>query len=417
MLLRLAWRNLWRQRTRTLILISAVTFSYALLLVSMGLGDDSHRQMLDAAVEGAGGDILIHREGYWETLAGDLVLADGPELLEAAAGVEGVRAAIPRIRLPALASTSSAARAVELLAVDPGREEALVDIHEHLEAGERLDETELAAPVLLGSLLAEDLEAAPGARVVLTASAPDGELTRGLFRVAGILESGIRQLDESLAYTTLPAAWDMLSSPGTLMQIGVLLDEGLEAEAEKVAESLRGAVGSVAAEPIEVLTWQEAVPEMVGFIETDDAFLYIYGAVVFVVVAFAIANTFLVAVTERIREFGLLNALGLPGRKLGALVLTETAALTVVALGGGLALALAGHLALDHWGLPVALWGLDEMELAGVDFSDLVMRSEITVGKWVIATVAVAVTTVLSAAFAAVKAARLLPAEAMRFYE
>ena len=415
MLLRLAWRNLWRQRARTLILISAVTFSYALLLVSMALGDDSHAQMLDAAVEGAGGDILIHRAGYWETLAGDLVLEPGMEVLAAAAGVEGVRAAIPRVRVPALASTSSAARAVELLAVDPVREAALVDVHEHLEEGERLDVTGLTAPVLLGSLLAEDLEAVPGSRVVLTASAPDGELTRGLFRVAGILESGIRQLDESLAYTTLPAVWTMLDSPGTLTQVGVGLDEGADAEA--VAGRLREVVGRVSAQPTEVLTWQEAVPEMVGFVETDDAFLYIYGAVMFVVVAFAIANTFLVAVTERIREFGLLNALGLPGRKLGALVLTETAALTTVALTVGLALALAGHLALDHWGLPVALWGLDQMELAGVDFSSLVMRSEITPVKWVIATVAVAVTTVLSAAFAAVKAARLLPAEAMRFYE
>jgi len=414
MLFRLAWRNLWRQRSRTLILISAVTFSYALLLVSMGIGDDSHQQMLDAAVEGAGGDILVHRDGYWATLAGDLVIRDADEVLERIGRVEGVATAIPRIRLPALLSTSTGARAMELLAVDPGLEALLADPHEYLVAGDRLDDTELGSPVLLGVELAEDLDVGLADRVVLTASDPDGELRRGLFRVAGLLESGIRQLDESLAYTTLVALQETMDSPGTVTQVGVRLASG--APVEEVAGRVRAAVAD--RQPaLEVLTWEEAVPEMVGFIETDDAFLYIYMAVIFVVVAFAIANTFLVAVTERIREFGLLNALGLKGSRVGGLVLAETVVLTLVSLAVGLGLALAGHAAIAHWGIPISAFGMDEMELAGVDFSDMVMRSKITVPKWVVASLGVMVTTVASAVFAAVKAARLAPAEAMRFYE
>ncbi|UCC24109.1 MAG: ABC transporter permease [Gemmatimonadales bacterium] len=414
MLPRLAWRNLWRQRTRTLILISAVTFSYALLLVAMGVGDDSHQQMLDAAVEGAGGDVLVHRDGYWSTLAADLVLPDGLAVAERARGVEGVAEAIPRIRLPALVSTADGARAVDLLAVDPLVEEALVDIHEHLVEGERLDATALESPILLGIRMAEDLETEVGGRVVLTASGWDGELTRALFRVAGFLETGIREVDETLAYTTLQAAWGALGDSATVTQVGVLVQEGTDVEV--LAEALREGLGRDGV-PVEVLTWRQAVPEMVGFIETDDAFLYIYAAVMFVVVAFAIANTFLVAVTERVREFGLLNALGLRGRRIGVLVLVETAVLTLVAVGVGFAIALAGHLAIDHWGIPIAIWGMEDMELAGVNISDMVMRSQITTSKWIVATVAVMVTTVGSAVFAAVKAARLVPAEAMRFYE
>jgi ABC-type lipoprotein release transport system permease subunit len=414
MLPRLAWRNLWRQRTRTLILLSAITFSYALLLISMGIGDDSHQQMLDSAVEGAGGDVLVHRAGYWETLAADLVLSDGAAIRERATEVEGVAHAIPRIRMPALLSTSSGARAVELLGVDPPMEEALADVHEHLVRGERLDETGLESPILLGIRVAEELEVDVGGRVVLTASGWDGELTRALFRVAGVLESGIKEMDEGLAYTTLQATWSALGNPGTVTQVGVLIQPGASVEevAGRLEDVLRGVDG-----PVEVLTWQEAVPEMVGFIETDDAFLYIYAAVMFVVVAFAIANTFLVAVNERIREFGLLTALGLRGRRVGLLVLAETAVLTLVSMAIGLAVALAGHFAIAHWGIPISLWGVDEMELAGIDFSEMVMRSRVTVSKWVVASIAVMVTTVGSASFAALKAARLVPAEAMRFYE
>lgn len=414
MLFRLAWRNLWRQRSRTLILVSAVTFSYALLLVSMGIGDDSHQQMLEAAVEGSGGDILVHRDGYWATLAGDLVIRDADVVVERVREVEGVAAAIPRIRLPALLSTSTGARAMELLAVDPELESLLADPHEYLEEGERLDETELGSPVLLGAVLAEDLDVGLEDRVVLTASDPEGELRRGLFRVAGLLESGIRQLDESLAYTTLAALQATMDSPGTVTQVGVLLDEGVRVAT--VADRIRAAVSD--REPaLEVLTWEQAVPEMVGFIETDDAFLYIYMAVIFVVVAFSIANTFLVAVTERVREFGLLNALGLKGIRVGGLVLAETVVLSLVSLGAGLALGLAGHAAIAHWGIPISAFGMDEMELAGVQFSDMVMRSKITVPKWLLASLGVVLTTVGSAVFAAVKAARLAPAEAMRFYE
>jgi len=414
MLLRLAWRNLWRQRSRTLILISAVTFSYALLLVSMGIGDDSHRQMLDAAVEGAGGDILVHRDGYWATLAGDLVIRDAEPLTEQLAGIAGVEAAVPRIRLPSLLSTSTGARAMEMLAVDPAREALLVDPHEHLVQGERLDETGLSGPVLLGVELAEDLDVTVGDRVVLTASDPEGELRRALFRVAGLLESGIRQLDASLAYTTLAAMQEALESPGTVTQIGLVLEPGtrLDMAAQGVRDAVAGRTPA-----LEVLTWEEAVPEMLGFIETDDAFLYIYAGVIFVVVAFAIANTFLVAVTERIREFGLLNALGLKSVRVGGLVLAETAVLTLVSLVVGLAIALATHAAVAHWGIPISAFGVDEMELAGVDMADMVMGSQVSVPKWIVASLGVVLTTVGSASFAAVKAARLVPAEAMRFYE
>lgn len=414
MLPRLAWRNLWRQRTRTLILVTAVTFSYALLLVSMGIGDESHKQMLDAAVEGAGGDVLVHRAGYWETLSGDLVLRDGLAVAERAAEVPGVEHAIPRVLLPSLLSTSSGARAVELFAIDPAREVALLDPHEDLVAGERLDETELASPILLGTRLAETLEVEVGGRIVLTASAPGGDLMRALFRVAGLIETGFKEVDESIAYTDLESVWAALDAPGVLTQVGVLLED--DASVFEVAEELRSSLAANGG-PVEVLTWQEAVPEMVGFIETDDAFLYIYAAVMFVVVAFAIANTFLVAVTERVREFGLLNALGLPHRKVGRLVLVETAVLTLVSIAIGLVLAIAGHMAIDYWGIPISLWGIEDFELAGVDISEMVMRSEITPHKWMIATVAVMVTTVGASIFAAVKASRLLPAEAMRFYE
>jgi ABC-type antimicrobial peptide transport system permease subunit len=155
---------------------------------------------------------------------------------------------------------------------------------------------------------------------------------------------------------------------------------------------------------------------MVGFIEVDDAFLYIYLVVIFAIVAFAIANTFLMAVMERVREFGLLNALGLRGSGVAGLLLTETVLMTAVAMSIGFLLGLAGHLAASHWGIPVSAWGVDSMEVSGVDFASMVMRSKITPIKWVAASILVALVTLGSALYPAWRASRLAPSEAMRFF-
>ena len=414
MLWRMAWRNLWRHRTRTLIMTSAVAFSYGLCLFSMGMGDDGHRQMLEEAAKGAGGDVLVHAEGYWESKSSDLVLERGAELLSAVEAVPGVRAAIPRVVISGLAGSAAATRGLLLQGIDPERELALQDYSEDLSSGVFLDHSERSDPLVLGAILVEKLELELGDRVVLTASQPDGEVTRALFHLTGVVETGFRELDELVGLTTLDAAQEAISASGILTQVGVMTEDGLSTDT--VAARIRTALAGHG-EDVEVLTWQEAVPEMVGFIEIDDAFLYIYLVVIFAIVAFAIANTFLMAVMERVREFGLLNALGLRGGGVARLLLTETLLMTFLAMAFGFVLGFAGHLAASHWGLPVALWGVEEMELSGVDFADMVMRSEVNPIKWFAASVLVALVTLGSALYPAWRASRLEPAEAMRSYE
>ena len=414
MLWRMAWRNLWRHRTRTLIMTSAVAFSYGLCLFSMGMGDDGHQQMLDQAAEGAGGDVLVHAAGYWESKSSDLVIEDGEAVLAAVEAAPGVRAAIPRMLINGLVSSASGTRPLLLQGIDAEREVALRDFAEDLEAGVYLDASPRADPLILGAVIVEKLELELGDRVVLTASQPDGEVTRALFHLTGVIKTGFQEMDEMVGLTTLEAAQNAVGANGVLTQVGVVTQGGLPSDT--VAARVRSALGSYAA-GLEVLTWQEAIPEMVGFIEIDNAFLYIYLVVIFAIVAFAIANTFLMAVMERVREFGLLNALGLRGGGVARLLLTETLLMTFLAMAIGFVLGFAGHLAASRWGIPVAMWGVEDMELSGIDFSSLVMRSMINPLKWFSASVLVALVTLGSALYPAWRASRFEPAEAMRFYE
>ena len=413
MIWKLAWRNLWRHRARTLITGSAVAFLYALTLLGLGINDDGHRRMLEEASAAAGGDVLIHADGYWETRASDRVIREGDSSLRSVATSAGVRHAVPRILVNGLLSTSAGSSAVFLQGVRPEFEAELSNPEDDLIEGSFLMDGG-SDPLVLGSRLVEVLELELGDRAVLTASDPEGELTRALFHLSGIIETGVREIDETIAYSTIEATQGAVAMQGMLSQIGVLAEEGVAPEI--LSSEIEAALGGRGS-GLEVLTWQEAVPEMVGFVEIDDSFGFLFMLVLLVVVLFSITNTFLMAVMERVRELGLLSALGLRGRGIGRLLLAETVYLTGLAMAVGFVLGFAGHLAVSRWGISVASYGLEEIEISGIDFSDLVFYSSIVPIKWLSATILVAGSTVASAIYPAWRASRLAPAEAMHFYE
>ena len=173
MLLKMAWRNLWRHRTRTLIMTSAVALAYALMLAGLGIADDGHARMLRAAQEAAGGDILVHGDGYWDSKASDLVIENGDAALSTVRSVEGVATAFPRILISGLVSTSADNRPVQVQGIDPETELELHDYPADIVAGSYFADGR-DDPLILGSRAVERLELEIGDRVVLTASGPDG---------------------------------------------------------------------------------------------------------------------------------------------------------------------------------------------------------------------------------------------------
>lgn len=412
---RLAWRNLWRHRARTLIMTSSVAVAYGLMLLALGINDDAHARMLAEATEAAGGDVLVHGDGFWDTRASDLTIPDAAAVLAAIRQVPGVRAAVPRVLANGLVSSARGNGGVLLQGIDLEAEAPLRDPSEDLVAGTFLGPgVGRGEPIVLGAELVDDLEIELGDRVVLTATAPDGEVARALFHLGGVIRTGSREMDGLLAYTTIPAARDALRMEGGLTQIGVLTAEG---EARATADAIGAALRDAGRSGLEILTWADAVPEMVGYIRLDDTLGYLYLGVIFSVVLFSITNTFLMAVMERVRELGLLNALGLPHPRIGRILLAESLLMTALALAVGFVLGFGGHLAIAHWGIDAAAWGVEDMELSGVDVADLTIYSVIRPAKWAVATAIVGLATVASALYPAWRATRLAPAEAMRFYE
>jgi ABC-type lipoprotein release transport system permease subunit len=409
--LRLAWRNLWRNRTRTAIAAAAISLGLASLLIAFGLAEASHRRVLAVAVRTAGGSVLVHAEGWQRSRAPEL-LVDDPARLEALARrLPVIQAVIPRVIVQGLLASPRGAAPIQLSGIDPRAQAALLDLAPFIAQGTFLGPGE-ARPLVIGPGLARRLAVGIGDRVVLTASDRRGDLARALFLVSGILAPRAG-LEEGVAYTSLEAAAKAIGAGAARTELGLVLAD--DARREEVAAALRASLGG--GQRLELVTWDEALPEVLAAIRADAAVRWIFGLVVSLVTAFGVANALLMSVLERVRELGLLSALGVTPARAARLVLAETALLATVSIGLGYGLGLAAHLCLSRWGLdPGGLSGA-EIEVAGVMIGDLRLRSAIDAWRWTAGGVGVAVMVLLSAGYPALRAARLDPVQAMRTYE
>lgn len=415
-MLKLAWRNLWRNRTRTAITGSAIALTLALQLMNNGIADSMYVKMIDSTTRAAGGSVLVHDKGYWEGRTTDLVLEDPDALRKTLSGVTGVKTVIPRVTLTGLVSSPRGNAGIQLLGIDPALEKQIKDWSEWVaKGGVWVDASDEKAPIVLGKKLVEDLKLEVGDRVVMTGTDPKGEITRGAFQLVGILDTGSKALDSSAAYTTIPAAQAAGNMGTAVTALALLLDD------DNARHAVRDAAVTAVGEPamgLEFLTWDEAMPELVSFIALDRAMNDKFGFFLFLIVAFGIANTLMMAVLERVREFGLLGALGVTPGRLAQLVMAESLMLAGVFITVGMSLGYGLHRLIAANGIDYGkMTGQSDMQLSGVLLEDLMLYSELVPIRWITAAVAVLILVVLSSLYPAWKATRMEPATAMRTYE
>ena len=233
-------------------------------------------------------------------------------------------------------------------------------------------------------------------------------MRRGAFRVRGVYKSASTEFDRSVAYLRFADARRLFAIAGPT-EIALSLDRPSEAPAVQAA--LRAASeGALGAGVVDVLRWEERAPRLASMIGYTESIYWIFYAVVFVAMAFGIANALLMSVYERIREFGVLRSLGLNSRRLVALVLLESVLLTLAGTVAGLAAGVAlvgwlGHSGIDLSSFATALesYGVGAIMYPQIEIGDLLWPVGLAIA-----------TALLAATWPAIKAARLRPAEALR---
>jgi ABC-type lipoprotein release transport system permease subunit len=402
MILRLAWRNAWRNPRRTGVVVAAVSIGIAGALLTMALNFGMIYQMVETAIESDLGHIQVHAPGFDANPELSVRLPDGGRA--AAARLEaqpGVRAVARRVRGEGLVSSPRASAGVRVVAVEPERESRITRIAESITAGSYLDGD--ARRVLLGGELARRLEVEIGDKVVLSVQDLSGELTGEALRVGGLFETPSAVLDESTLFLRLSEGQALFGLGDAVSEVVAVADR--RSRVRELRERLAAELGDRA----EVRSWEELQPALVYMIDVFDQTSWLIYAAVFVAMAFGIANVLLMTVYERTREIGIMRAIGFGRGRLVATLLAEAAVVTLVGLLLGFALAL-GSVAWLGDGLDLSYFarGLGKFGI-GTRIVPVLRPSDFAIP------VAVAgVTALLAAAWPAWRAVRLRPAEAVR---
>jgi ABC-type lipoprotein release transport system permease subunit len=352
LLVKLSWRNLWRNPRGTLLTALALGLGLALLLISLGLLDGGHEQTIADGVRFGPGHVVIQAKGYQATSADDLLLpalavSKVETFLQTPAMKRLVRGVSPRLLATGLLNSAANASGVRIMGVIAHDERGVSLIPQRIIAGNYLGD-DRASSVVIGADLAAKLELKIGSKVVLMTQAlrPPGaavkddageEMHTTLLRVSGIFRTGLLAVDANIIHISLPAAQTLLGvADGQVTQVALLLNH--EGDSPLVAKALRE---QLIGDPVEVLTWRESIPMLAQILGLDHAFNYIMNGVILAMVGLGILNTILMRVMERRYEFGVCKALGLRPGQLAVMIVGESLALTVISLALGLLLGLS----------------------------------------------------------------------------
>jgi ABC-type lipoprotein release transport system permease subunit len=400
---RMALRNLRRYARRSIITGLTLSLGFFLMVFTIGLSEGSYRNVVDTAARSGTGHVTI-RPLDLDPLE-PVTLDDPAAIMEAVSAIPNAHAA-PRVQALVLASSAAGAHNVLALGVDPVVELTSSIFPESLSEGEWLPtEPQRIPTAILGSGLARRLDLELGDRMVLMAQV-DNELESVLTRVRGLITSGSDQIDDQIVLLHAEALSELLGQPGEMHEVAVVLDD-LQ-RSEEVRDAL-----AIALPDVDVLTWSEALPEIGDLIRMDrQSALYMF-IVLFGIVGLAVLNAVLMSVLERIKEFGVLLALGTRPSTLFTIVILEAFLLallsvTIGGLGGWWLVQWLGQNGLDIG----ALMQMEEMDLAGYDMSG-VIYPYLPFARTFQAVVMVISVTVLSSLYAAWKAARISPVEAI----
>ena len=335
-----AWRNLGRNRKRTLLTASAVGFASMLLVFAMSMQGGSYGAMIDNATRLVTGHLQIQDARFFDDPKMRYLIRDADARVKALEADPRVRAASPRISAFAVLSGAEQSFGSQVMGVDPLRERAFSLLPEFVDEGVWLSGK--AGEIVLGKALARNLDVRLGDEVVMLGTAPDGSVAAAVATLVGILDTGQPEIDRSLAQMNIADVREAFLLENAAHAIVLTVDDVREADA--LAPLLLSAVTD--GTDLRALSWRALIPELEQMIELDKASAYFFYLLLALMVTFSITNTFMMTVFERTREFGTLLAIGCrPGFIIALLQIESLLLCGLGVLGGTLVgLALTGSL-------------------------------------------------------------------------
>jgi ABC-type lipoprotein release transport system permease subunit len=404
--LRLAWRNMWRHRRRTVIIVLAMGFGLCLMMWYDGLVDGFYQAIYGNAIKVLGGNVQVHAEGYGDSSGQKplLPLDDDARVLDAVRDLPGVVAASRRINTGGLASSREGAFAVGITAIEPEVEQAVNLAGQNVIAGRALTADD-GDSVFIGKGLADAMGVGEGDRITLTGRSAHEEMRRRTMTVVGVYDLGIAEVEKLTVYVSLAEAQTLYDLPGQSTEVAIFLDQ-IGGEAKFVEELTPALPG------YEIESFEDSYPELKYALTTKGQAMDVFSVIILGIAAIGILNLLLMAVYERTREIGVLGALGLKPRQISLLFILEGTMIGLVGVVLGIVLGLALN------GVQ-KLVGLDFTAFSGMSSYTALITDRIYpswgVSKLLSRALTVAIIAALAAVIPAREAAQRDPAEALHY--
>lgn len=313
----LAWRNLWRNYRRTLIMLAAITVGIWAMIFMAAMMRGMTDQIIENTLNTLPGEVQLHHLDYRrDPSVVNRMPAPSAALREALAAPPAVAWAA-RVRVPAVVASERDSRGVVLLGIDPQREAALGSLPEKIIEGRFLEGIDDRG-VVLGASLARRLETGLGKRVVLMSQDPDNNVADRGARVVGIYKARLQGTEDVFVYSGLAVTQGMLGIGSDVSEIAVTADD------YRLMGDWYQPIARVAGAGVEVLPWPQLDNFLDSLLRVQDGFSLVFMVVIFLALSFGLVNTLVMAVFERIREIGLMQALGMRPGLILAQVLVES---------------------------------------------------------------------------------------------
>ena len=409
-LAKMAWRNIWRQRRRTLITLSSIALAVVLAVIMTGMQDASWSDLIDVAARMGGGHVTVQHKEYLDKPTLSRTVVGTAQKAEVARESADVTRVVSRIVGQTLLSTARDSYGAGFIAFDPGAEnEQTLSLLEALAEGSTFNGADDGG-ILLGKRLAKNLDTKIGKKVVYTMTDKEGEIVTGLARVRGIIHTGSPAIDLGLCMLPIDSVRRTLGyAPDEATQVAVFLNDNRKANAVAalMAAKLNGDTAT--------LTWKQAQPDIDSFIAMKKGGAVFFEMLILILCAAGIFNTLFVSVMERLREFGILIAVGFPPPRLFTLVMLESLWLALVGLViGVIAVAWPYHWLATH-GIDMSAnyGGAETIDIAGVGMSS-VMKIGIYPESALMIGIAVIIATLLAGLYPAWRAGRVEPVDSIK---
>jgi len=398
----LAWRNLWRNHRRTLIMVLAVTIGVWAMIFMTALMRGMVSDMVRDGVRNLPGHVQVHDPAFRDDPSVNNLIDLSDADIESRFADAGFVAWSSRVNVPAIISSERESRGVTLVGIDPARDDRLTRLSASITAGRFLEGPEDDGLVVGASLL-DRLDTGLGKRVVVMSQDPDNEIADRGFRVVGVFEASLDAQEEGAVYAGKEVVTGMLGIPDRVTEIAIV------GEDYRNVEPVYDRVRALLDDDLEVLRWTEIAAYLGSMLGVMDGFVLVWFVVIFLALSFGLVNTLVMAVFERVREIGLMLALGMKPVAILLQVVAESLMLLTIGLvlGTGLAwlsiLPFRDGMDLSSVAAGMEMFGMSSVLYPELNAADVLLANLVVLGLGFLAS--------LSPAW---RASRYQPMEALR---